>query len=236
MAAWVTKRDWRGQERIPQTGGALIVVNHIGYFDPVAFGQFLAWSGRWPRFMAKRDLFEHWLIGPFARGCGQIPVDRLSATASSSISAAEEAIAAGQVVCIYPEGTSTRDPELWPMTARSGAVRIALATGCPVIPVGQWGPQQVMPPPHPGLPRFFPRSVMRMRVGDPVDLSGLSADDPVDVRRGGERIMDAITALVSDARGVEPPPGRWDRRAGRRLTPDELIAQQEGTLHGSAEH
>ena len=47
---------------------------------------------------------------------------------------------------IYPEGTLTRDPDLWPMTGKSGAARIALATGCPVIPVGQWGAQEILPP------------------------------------------------------------------------------------------
>ena len=52
----------------------------------------------------------------------------------------------GECVVVYPEGTITRDPDLWPMVGKSGAARIALATGCPVIPIGQWGAQEVLAP------------------------------------------------------------------------------------------
>ena len=73
---------------------------------------------------------------------------------------------------VYPEGTITRDPDLWPMTGKSGAARIALATGCPVIPVGQWGAHQLLAP-YSKKPDLFPRKKIIVLAGDPVDLSDL---------------------------------------------------------------
>ena len=104
-----------------------------------------------------------------SRAAGQIPVERLSRNAVGAYDAAVAAVRDGECVVVYPEGTITRDPDLWPMVGKSGAARIALETGCPVIPVGQWGAQELLAP-YAKKPNLFPRKRITMKVGDPVDL------------------------------------------------------------------
>ena len=89
-------------------------------------------------------MFRNKALGGFLRAAGQIPVERLSANAAGAYDAAVAAVRAGECVVVYPEGTLTRDPDLWPMVGKSGAARIALETGCPVIPVGQWGAHDLL--------------------------------------------------------------------------------------------
>jgi 1-acyl-sn-glycerol-3-phosphate acyltransferase len=111
------------------------------------------------------------------------------------------------------------------MTGRSGAARLALATRVPVVPLGNWGPECVMPGRRVSWPRFFPRKTMHVRVGPPVPLDDLYPDAGAEpsreaVHEATERILDAITVLVAELRGQEPPEGRWDSRAGRRVPRD----------------
>ncbi len=124
---------------------------------------------------------------------------------------------------VYPEGTLTRDPDLWPMVGKSGAARIALETGCPVIPVGQWGAHNLLYP-YAKKPHLFPRTQITMKVGDPVPLDDLAAVQPrtLDViNQATGRIMAALTALVEDLRGAEAPAERFDpRKAGLSQTGD----------------
>ena len=116
----LTKRDWRAQEKVPQTGGVIFVVNHISNADPLALGQFLAFSGRWPRFLAKASLFRVPVLGRILRACGQIPVQRQSAKSADALRAAVAAVNQGRAVVIYPEGTITRDPTCGRWPARPG--------------------------------------------------------------------------------------------------------------------
>ena len=207
----LTRRDWRAQEKVPQAGGAIFVVNHISNADPLALGQFLAFSGRWPRFLAKASLFRVPVLGRVLRACGQIPVQRQSAKSADALVAAVEAVHQGRAVVIYPEGTITRDPDLWPMTGKTGAARIALRTGCPVIPVGQWGAQELMYGRQIHFPKLLPRKTLRFLVGDPVDLDDLR-DQPASagtLAAATDRIMDAITTLVAELRQQPPPPERF---------------------------
>jgi 1-acyl-sn-glycerol-3-phosphate acyltransferase len=207
----LTKRDWRAQEKVPQTGGVIFVVNHISNADPLALGQFLAFSGRWPRFLAKASLFAVPVLGRILRACGQIPVERQSAKSADALVAAVEAVNQDRAVVIYPEGTITRDPDLWPMAGKTGAARLALRTGCPVIPIGQWGAQALMYGPQIHFPKLLPRKTLQMLVGDPVDLDDLR-DQPVTAATldaATDRIMDAITALVAELRQERPPEVRF---------------------------
>jgi 1-acyl-sn-glycerol-3-phosphate acyltransferase len=207
----LTKRDWRAQEKVPQTGGVIFVVNHISNADPLALGQFLAFSGRWPRFLAKASLFGVPVLGRILRGCGQIPVQRQSAKSADALRAAVAAVNQGRAVVIYPEGTITRDPDLWPMAGKTGAARLALRTGCPVIPIGQWGAQELMYGPQIHFPKLLPRKTLRMLVGDPVNLDDLRGQ-PVTAATldaATDRIMDAITALVAELRQQHPPELRF---------------------------
>jgi 1-acyl-sn-glycerol-3-phosphate acyltransferase len=218
----LTRRDWQDQHKIPQTGGVIFVVNHISNADPLAVGQFLAFSGRWPRFLAKSSLFDIPIVGRVLRACGQIPVQRQSPAAADALASAVRAVEVGQAVTVYPEGTITRDPDLWPMAGRTGAARICLQTGCPVVPIGQWGAQEIMYGTRIGLPRLLPRKTLRLKAGDPVELDDLRShkmSSPILVE-ATDRIMDAITSLVVDLRGGAPPSERFDPRARRDKPPD----------------
>ena len=143
MAA--TKHDWIDGEKIPATGGCVVAVNHISHLDPMTLGFFLYEHGRLVRYLAKDALFRTPVLKYIVKDAGQIPVTRASEGAASAFDAAVEAVKQGECIGVYPEGTITKDPDGWPMRGKTGAARIALATGCPVIPVGQWGAQEILP-------------------------------------------------------------------------------------------
>lgn len=208
------RKDWRGQENLPQTGGVIVVVNHISNVDPIMVGLYLAYSGRWPRFLAKGSLFRVPVLGWALRSAGQIPVQRNSREARQAIQAAREALEQGRAVVIYPEATITYDPELWPMEGRMGAARIALDTGCPVIPVGQWGAEEIMWGKKVHFPKLLPRKTVRLLAGPPVPLGDLR-EQPMtsqNLMHATDRIMDAISSLVAELRQATPPPQRYDPR------------------------
>ncbi|HEY6812326.1 MAG TPA: lysophospholipid acyltransferase family protein [Propionibacteriaceae bacterium] len=210
----LTKRDWRGQDKVPQTGGVIFVANHISNADPLAVGQFLAFSGRWPRFLAKASVFQIPVIGRIIAACGQIPVQRGSAESRDALTVAAQAIEQGRALVIYPEGTITYDPGLWPMKGKTGAARLAFETDCPLIPIGQWGAQELMPGRKPGFPKLFPRKTLRVAAGDPVSLDDLRSKSvsAATLDEATRRVMDAITVLVAELRQATPPAHRYDPR------------------------
>ena len=210
----LTRRDWRDQDKLPRTGGAVFVINHVSNLDPIVFGQFVAYAGRYPRYLGKASVFRVPVIGRIITACGQIPVERGSADAGGALAAAIQAVRSGRAVTIFPEGTITLDPDLWPMTGKTGAARVALETGAPVVPVGEWGGQDILGAKQLHLPRLFPRSIWRLKVGDPVDLDDLRSQPvtPAVLREATRRIMAAITVLVGDLRGEVPPAEPYDPR------------------------
>ena len=210
----LTRRTWVDGEKIPATGGCVVVVNHISHADPLTTAHFLYDHGRLPRYLAKSGLFENGALSYFLRSAGQIPVKRLTTDAVGAYDAAVDAVRAGECVVVYPEGTITRDPDLWPMRGKTGAARIALATGCPVIPVAQWGVQDLLAP-YAKKPDLFPRKRITYRAGDPVPLDDLLAQPASNqvTLEATERIMSAITALLEEIRGAKAPAVRYDPRA-----------------------
>ncbi len=208
-----TRRTWLNQELLPPTGGIVVVPNHTSHFDPLAVAHYLHDNGRPPRFLAKDDLFEIPLGGSILAKAGQIPVHRESGSAAEAMSDAIAAVQAGECVVCYPEGTLTRDAQLWPMRGKTGAARIALATGCPVIPMAHWGAHRVLSP-YEKKPHLFPPRTVTVTIGPPVDLDdlmGLEQTGEV-LREATVRIMDAITALVAELRGEPVPETRLDPR------------------------
>ncbi len=210
----VTRPVWLDGEKLPATGGCIVVFNHLSHADPLMSAHFVYDHGRLPRYLAKSGLFRNRALGRFLSSAGQIPVERLTRTAAGAYDAAVAAVNDGECVVVYPEGTLTRDPALWPMKGKSGAARIALETGCPVIPVGQWGAQRVLAP-YSKVPHPFPRKTVTMKAGDPVDLSDLLAlpRNQAVIQQATDRIMDALTGLVADLRGEDAPAERFDPRA-----------------------
>ncbi len=210
----LTKRDWRGTEHLPKSGGCVLVTNHVSEFDPVPFGHFVVDNGRLPRFLGKAEVFAVPVVGKIVTSAGQIPVYRKSTDAAKAFSAAVQAVRDGECVVVYPEGTISRDPDLWPMVGKTGAARIALTTGCPVIPCAQWGPNEMLAP-YARRPSLFPRKTMHMSAGPPVDLDDLQGQplSPRVLREATDRIMAAITALLEQIRGTAAPAQRFDPKA-----------------------
>ncbi|MFN8194730.1 MAG: lysophospholipid acyltransferase family protein [Nocardioidaceae bacterium] len=227
----VSSRTWVDGTKIPASGGCIVVFNHISHADPLLAAHFVYDHGRLPRYLAKAGVFKNKALGGFLKAAGQIPVERLSANAVGAFDAAVAAVRAGECVVVYPEGTLTRDPDLWPMTGKSGAARIALETGCPVIPVGQWGAQEILEP-YKAVPHLLPRKHVVMKAGDPVDLDDLRAVEPrtpAVVTQATDRIMTALTALVAEIRGETPPVERFDpRKAGVAQTGNPRKRRRSG--------
>ncbi|MGW6269871.1 lysophospholipid acyltransferase family protein [Streptomyces sp. NPDC055060] len=210
------KRDWRGMEHIPADGGFITAVNHNSYIDPLSYAHFQYNTGRVPRFLAKDGLFKDGFVGKVMKGTGQIPVYRETTNALDAFRAAVDAIERGECVAFYPEGTLTRDPEMWPMTAKSGAARVALRTQCPVIPVAQWGANLALPPYSKKL-SLFPRKTLQVLAGEPVDLSRFYDREPTPevLREVTETIMAAVTELLEEIRQEKAPGTPYDPRSAR---------------------
>ncbi|TDE59494.1 1-acyl-sn-glycerol-3-phosphate acyltransferase [Nonomuraea mesophila] len=215
LSRFLVKRDWRGGERIPRTGGVIIATNHLSWADPVLLSHFLYNNGRWPVILAKSALFKVPLLGRAVTALLAIPVARGSSEAALSLQISAERLDAGCAILFYPEGTCTRDPGLWPMVGKTGAARLALQSGAPVIPVAHWGAHELLPYGE-KKPRLFPRKTFRVSVGPPVDLSKY-ADRPPQaavLREATADIMAAITAQLAELRGEKAPETPYDP-AGR---------------------
>lgn len=209
------KRDWQGMEHIPTDGGFLTVVNHNSYLDPLSYAHYQYNTGRVPRFLAKAGLFKGGFVGLMMRRLGQIPVYRETTDAATAFRAAVAAIDKGECVAFYPEGTLTRDPEMWPMQGKTGAARVALLTMAPVIPVAQWGANDVMPPyAKEKKLRLLPRKTLRVKAGPPVDLSAFYGKEPTAevLRAVTDTIMAAITEQLAELRGEPAPAEPFDYR------------------------
>lgn len=207
----ISRRDWSGGRNVPPEGvGCVVASNHLSEIDPLVVAHFLNDQGRVPRFMAKASVFEVPVAGDLLRQVGQIPVARGSADAALSLSGALDAVASGGCVVVYPEATLTRDPDLWPMRGKSGAARIALETGCPVVPLAHWGAQRILPP-YGRVPRLLPPATVSVRAGPPVDLDDL-AGQPTGraMRQATMRIMSEITGLLAAIRGEQAPATLFD--------------------------
>jgi 1-acyl-sn-glycerol-3-phosphate acyltransferase len=209
----VTRRDWRGAENLPATG-FVACSNHLSHIDPLTLAHVLVDHGIPPRYLAKEAVFEVPVVGRIVAGAGQIPVKRESVDAARALEAAVAAVRAGECVAVYTDGTLTRDPALWPMVGKTGAARIALTTGAPVVPIAQWGPQEILEPYGKRL-HVLRRPLVHVWAGPPVDLSPWQARplDAVVLREATAAIVRAITGLLEQIRGETAPADRWNPRA-----------------------
>jgi 1-acyl-sn-glycerol-3-phosphate acyltransferase len=206
------RRQWTGQEFLRRDGGIIIAANHLSHADPFTLALYVHESGRRPRLMGKAELWKIPFVRSILVGARQIPVNRQTSDAAAALSPAIAALRAGESVVIYPEGTLTKDPTYWPMTARTGVARLAMLSGSPVIPVAQWGPQNLR---RNALRRPWRRTLVQIAAGPPVDLSPwkgkpLSATVLSEVT---EAVMKDVTALQAGLRGESPPAVVYDHRA-----------------------
>ena len=224
---------YRNAQRLPATGPVLLVVNHISVLDPLACARLVFDQGRLPHFLAKESVFKGF-AGTLLRSAGQIPVARFSDSAHEALDAAQADLAAGNVVVIYPEGSVTRDPQWWPMQARTGVARLALTTDAVVLPVAQWGPQRL----HDYHAKKFHarvRTPTAYDVGEPIDLSEqrarVRAGQPLSaqlLRETTDLIMTRVRDQLAELRD-EPAPPTFHPRPRRELPGDVA-----GVLPGSA--
>ncbi|GIH27019.1 1-acyl-sn-glycerol-3-phosphate acyltransferase [Acrocarpospora phusangensis] len=204
LSLLLVKRDWRRGDLIPRRGGVIVAANHLSWTDPVLLSHYLHVNGRWPVILAKAGLFRVPVLGYLVRALLAIPVERGSASATESLAVAEQRLRDGGCVLFYPEGTITRDPDLWPMTGKTGVARLALTTGAQVIPIAHWGAQELLPYGQTKI-RLFPRKTFRVLAGPPVDLSRHQGVGPEALREATADIMAAITAQLAELRGEKAP-------------------------------
>ena len=207
----------RAASRLPE-GAIIIVSNHASYADGILLALVCRRMGRSVRLLATAGVFRAPVIGSLARAVGFIPVQRGSTAAADALEPAAAALSAGEAVGIFPEGRTTRDPDHWPERAKTGAVRLALRTGAPIVPVAMVGTHRVLSRRSP-LRSILVNVVLRpevlTEVGDPIDVRALadaSGEGDPDIRALTDEVWGRIVALVAqlrddaapDPRGVEP--------------------------------
>ena len=199
-------RDWKGSENIPADGRVIVASNHMSYLDVLVFTHFLFRNGRAPRYLGKVGVFRVPVIGKILLASGQIPVERETIDAKNAVDHAKILLESGHMLGVYPEGTLTRDGQMWPMIAKTGCARLALETDTPVIPIAQWGSQLVIPN-YTKRVKLFPRKTIIIRAGKPVDLSPWKGkhEDPQALIEATAKIMREITVLLEDIRGEKRP-------------------------------
>ncbi|MEU1970677.1 lysophospholipid acyltransferase family protein [Microbacterium sp. NPDC019599] len=212
LIALVFKLEIEGAENLPREGAYVLAPNHYSESDPLAVALAVWKAGRAPRFMAKESLFRVPVLGWILRITGMVPVARSSSAASAraTLETSETLVENGRGVIVYPEGTLTRDPGMWPMRGKTGAVRLALAGDIPLVPMAQWGCQAVLP--RYGKLKLWPlRRPVRVLIGKPVDLSAFRAEGQApNLIAATDAVMADIAQLLSVIRDEPAPAERWN--------------------------
>jgi len=203
-----------GGEKLPREGAFVLAPNHYSELDPLIVAAVVWRLGRQPRFMVKESLFRVPVVGWALRMTGMIPVARASSAASAkqTLETAETIVERGQGLIVYPEGSLTRDPDMWPMRGKTGAVRLAMAGGIPLIPCVQWGTQAILP--RYGKLSLWPlRKPVTVVIGDPMDVSEYERDTPLHphaLAEGTDAVMDRLAEMLAEVRGIPAPAERWN--------------------------
>lgn len=218
----VAKISWRGTENFPDSGGFVVAANHLTEIDPITVAYPVYKSGIMPRFLAKESLFRVPVIGRLLTHIGMVPVYRGTTRAKDSLEAAFIELNDGGAILVYPEGTVTRDPRMWPMRAHTGASRLSLQGQVPVVPMAHWGDQEVLYRDPQGKRTFnlFPPKKVRVLIGEPLLPQDLmrpgkhSTDQPTadDLNYATTVIMERITDLLAELRAEVAPADRFNPR------------------------
>jgi 1-acyl-sn-glycerol-3-phosphate acyltransferase len=208
------QRGRRDTARQLPSGAIIVISNHTSYADGVLLALACRRMGRSLRLLATAGVFRAPVIGGLARRLGFIPVKRGTAEAAHSLDAALTALAHGEAVGLYPEGRISRDPRQWPERSKTGAVRMALASGAPIVPVAMEGAHRVV-----GAKRLVStlalnvvrRPVVRTAIGEPIDVRRMMNIGPTteptadEVRLAADDVMADLVALVAELRGEQAP-------------------------------
>jgi 1-acyl-sn-glycerol-3-phosphate acyltransferase len=174
---WLYRLRAEGVQNLPQDGGYVLAANHVSNFDPWPLG-IPIWPRRYLRFMAKSELFW-WPLGPLIRAGGAFEVRRGERDVEA-MKTAVDLVRQGHIVVMFPQGTRERKGlvKKYQPRAHTGAARIALEAGVPLVPAAIAGTDR--------LSRFGP---LRVRYGEPLGVDGL------DHRAVTERLMTEIERL-----------------------------------------
>ncbi|MEI7660228.1 MAG: lysophospholipid acyltransferase family protein [Actinomycetes bacterium] len=199
--------DFKGEENIPRKDGAILAINHIGYLDFALTGTAALPAGRYVRFMAKKEIFDNRIAGPLMRGMHHINVDR--SNGSASFVTALRALKAGEIIGIFPEGTVSTSFEIKEL--KSGAVRLAMGAGVPIIPTIVWGSQRVWTK---GVKRNLKRNnfPITVRFGEPIFYQ--RGDD---VEQAELTLRKTMLAMLNEVQEKYP-----DSHVGQRWAPTRL--------------
>ena len=201
------KFDFEGVENIPLEAGAVLSINHIGYLDFALTGTAALPAGRYVRFMAKKEIFDNKLAGPLMRGMHHICVDRSSGTAS--FVAALRALRSGEIIGIFPEGTISVSFEIKEL--KTGAVRLAMGAGVPVIPTIVWGSQRIWT-------KKVKRNLRRNKFPITVAFGApLYFDKQSDVDAGEKLLRETMISMLHEVQAKYP-----DSHEGQRWAPVRL--------------
>ncbi|MEI7454081.1 MAG: lysophospholipid acyltransferase family protein [Actinomycetes bacterium] len=199
--------NFQGEAHVPRKGAAIFAMNHIGYLDFAIVGTAVLPANRLVRFMAKKEIFDHKITGPLMRGMKHISVDRTNG--SSSFVAALRALKAGELVGIFPEATISRSFELKEM--KTGAVRLAMASGAPILPTIVWGSQRIWTK---NVKRDFSRSSfpVTVAIGEPIFVAR-----DADVEAKELELKNRLTEMLAKVQAEYP-----DSYLGQRWAPARL--------------
>lgn len=201
------KFDFEGVENVPREGGAILSINHIGYLDFALTGTAALPAGRYVRFMAKKEIFDNKLAGPLMRGMHHICVDRSSGT--GSFVAALRALRSGEIIGIFPEGTISVSFEIKEL--KTGAVRLAMGAGVPVIPTIVWGSQRIWT-------KKVKRDLRRNKFPITVAFgTPLYFDKESDVEAGEKLLRETMISMLHEIQEKYP-----DSHQGQRWAPVRL--------------
>ena len=201
------KFDFKGEENVPRKGGAILAINHVSYLDFAITGTAALPAGRYVRFMAKKEIFDNKVAGPLMRGMHHINVDR--SNGSASFVAALRALKAGEIIGIFPEGTISTSFEIKGL--KSGAVRLAMGAGVPVIPTIIWGSQRIWTK---GVKRNLRRNSFPVTVyfGEPI-----SYERGADVEQAELNLRETLLGMLHEVQDNYP-----DSHVGQRWAPTRL--------------
>jgi 1-acyl-sn-glycerol-3-phosphate acyltransferase len=178
-----------GADNVPRSGPAIITPNHLSFIDPF----FVALTcERHVVFIGKAEYWDDWRTRVFFELAGGIPVRREDgAAAQGSLQAGVAVLRTGGVMGIFPEGTRSPDGRLY--KGKTGAARMALEVGCPVIPTGLTGTRELLPK-DAKIPNLGP--TVSVKYGRPMRVPEEAATDARALRKFTDELMEAIRELT----------------------------------------
>lgn len=217
-----TRITYEGLQHIPESGGAVIVMNHISYIDYLPAGLASRQRRRRIRYMLKAEALESGTVEWIIRHTDCIPVDR--SAGAGAYAEAVRRLRAGQLIGVFPEATISRSFEL--KEFKSGAVRMALEAQVPIVPLILWGAQRMWTKDHPkdlGRKKF----PWLIRAGEPLLPHGSMTELDAELRS-------RMTAVLHEVQEQYPhPTGAWwvpHRLGGAAPTPEEAARLDEAEL------